>query len=45
MQALLQLRQADFQYDPDSLLLDMPHLEKELEVVVKELSGRRTAAG
>jgi HD-GYP domain-containing protein (c-di-GMP phosphodiesterase class II)/DNA-binding NarL/FixJ family response regulator len=43
MQALLNLRQADFQYDPDSLLLDMPHLEKELEAVVKELSGRRAA--
>jgi response regulator RpfG family c-di-GMP phosphodiesterase len=44
MQALLNLRQADFQYDPDSLLLDMPHLEKELELVVKELGARRTAS-
>jgi hypothetical protein len=43
MAALLNLRQADFQYDPDSLLLEMPHLEKELETVVKELSVRRTA--
>jgi len=43
MTALLNLRQADFQYDPDSLLLDMPHLDKELEAVVKDLGGRRTA--
>ncbi len=44
MQALLNLRQADFQYDPDSLLLDMPHLDKELETVVKDLSTRRAAS-
>ncbi|HEX8702501.1 MAG TPA: HD domain-containing phosphohydrolase [Myxococcaceae bacterium] len=44
MQALLNLRQADFQYDPDSLLLDMPHLDKELEAVVKDLGARRAAS-
>jgi HD-GYP domain-containing protein (c-di-GMP phosphodiesterase class II) len=45
MAALLNLRQADFQYDPDSLLLDMPHLDKELEAVVKDLGARRPASG
>ena len=44
MAALLNLRQADFQYDPDSLLLDMPHLDKELEAVVKDLGSRRSAS-
>jgi response regulator RpfG family c-di-GMP phosphodiesterase len=43
MTALLNLRQADFQYDPDSLLLDLPHLDKELEAVVKDLGARRPA--
>ncbi len=44
MQALLKLRQADFQYDPDALLLDMPHLELELERVAQELGARRAAS-
>ncbi|ADO73016.1 HD domain-containing phosphohydrolase [Stigmatella aurantiaca] len=44
MQALLQIKQAEFQYDPDSLLLDIPHLDKELEGVAKELSTRRASA-
>jgi hypothetical protein len=43
MQALLKLKQADFQFDPDSLLLELPHLEKDLAVVTKELSTRKAA--
>ncbi|MDY7224978.1 HD domain-containing phosphohydrolase [Hyalangium rubrum] len=43
MQALLQMKQADFQYDPDSLLLELPHLDKDLDQVVKELGVRRSA--
>lgn len=41
LQALLQLRQADFQYDPDSLLLDVPQLDKELEGLARDLSAPR----
>ena len=41
LQTLLQLRQADFQYDPDSLLLDVPQLDKDLEVLAKELAAPR----
>ncbi len=41
LQALLQLRQADFQYDPDSLLLDVPQLNKDLEALAKELAAPR----
>jgi len=44
LQALLQLRQADFQYDPDSLLLDVPQLDKDLEVLAKELAAPRRPA-
>jgi HD-GYP domain-containing protein (c-di-GMP phosphodiesterase class II) len=44
MHALLQIKQAEFQYDPDALLLDMPHLDKELEGVAKELLTRRATA-
>ncbi len=43
MQALLQMKQADFQYDPDSLLGEMPHLDKDLATLTKELTARRTA--
>lgn len=41
LQALLQLRQADFQYDPDSLLLDVPQLDKDLEGLAQALSAPR----
>ena len=44
MQALLKLKQADFQFDPDSLLLEMPHLDKDLAVVTKELTTRKAAS-
>ncbi|MFL5346766.1 MAG: HD domain-containing phosphohydrolase [Hyalangium sp.] len=43
MQALLKLKQADFQFDPDSLLLEMPHLDKDLAAVTKELTTRKAA--
>jgi CheY-like chemotaxis protein len=43
MQALLKLKQADFQFDPDSLLLELPHLDKDLAAVTKELSTRKVA--
>ncbi|WP_224370380.1 HD domain-containing phosphohydrolase [Hyalangium versicolor] len=44
MQALLKLKQADFQFDPDSLLLDQPHLDKDLATVTKELTARKAAS-
>lgn len=44
MQALLKLKQADFQFDPDSLLVEMPHLDKDLAVVTKELTTRKAAS-
>jgi hypothetical protein len=44
MQALLKLKQADFQFDPDSLLLEMPHLDKDLALVTKELSRKAANA-
>ncbi|MFP2933559.1 HD domain-containing phosphohydrolase [Pyxidicoccus sp. 3LG] len=31
LQALLKLKQADFQYDPDSLLLDVPQMDQDLQ--------------
>jgi HD-GYP domain-containing protein (c-di-GMP phosphodiesterase class II)/DNA-binding NarL/FixJ family response regulator len=43
MQALLKLKQADFHFDPDSLLLELPHLDKDLAAVTKELSTRKVA--
>lgn len=44
MQALLKLKQADFQFDPDALLVEMPHLEKDLGTVTKELTARKAAS-
>ncbi len=44
MQALLKLKQADFQFDPDSLLLELPHLDKDLATVTKELTARKAAS-
>ncbi|WP_164002416.1 HD domain-containing phosphohydrolase [Pyxidicoccus caerfyrddinensis] len=31
LQALLKLKQADFQYDPDALLLDVPQMDQDLQ--------------
>ena len=39
LQALLKLKQADFVYDPDALLLDLPQLDQDLEA----LAGAVTA--
>ncbi|NMO21197.1 DUF4388 domain-containing protein [Pyxidicoccus fallax] len=33
LQALLRLKQADFQYDPDALLLDVPQMDQDLQVL------------
>jgi response regulator RpfG family c-di-GMP phosphodiesterase len=38
LQALLKLKQADFVYDPDALLLDMPQLDQDLEALANALS-------
>ncbi|GHG73089.1 HD domain-containing phosphohydrolase [Comamonas sp. JC664] len=40
LQALLKLKQADFQYDPDALLLDVPQMDQDLAA----LAGGLTAA-
>ncbi|MBJ6766110.1 DUF4388 domain-containing protein [Myxococcaceae bacterium JPH2] len=39
LQALLRMKQADFQYDPDALLLEMPHLDQDLEALAGALSA------
>ncbi len=41
MQTLLSLQQADFRYDPDSLLLDVPQMTKSLEQLAQQLATRR----
>lgn len=33
LQALLKLKQADFQYDPDALLLDVPQMDQDLQTL------------
>jgi response regulator RpfG family c-di-GMP phosphodiesterase len=33
LQALLKLKQADFQYDPDALLLDVPQMDQDLQAL------------
>ncbi|NTX35622.1 DUF4388 domain-containing protein [Myxococcus sp. CA033] len=40
LQALLKLKQADFQYDPDALLLDVPQMDQDLQA----LAGGVTSA-
>jgi DNA-binding NarL/FixJ family response regulator len=46
IQSLLAIRQADFRYDPDSLLLDVPQLNKDLEVLAQQMTARKeTQAG
>lgn len=41
MQTLLGFQQAEFRYDPDSLLLDTPQMEKDLEVIAQQVAMRR----
>ena len=41
MQTLLGFQQADFRYDPDSLLLDSPQMDKDLEVLAQQVAMRR----
>ncbi|MCE9667033.1 DUF4388 domain-containing protein [Myxococcus stipitatus] len=39
LQALLKLKQADFQYDPDALLLDVPQMDQDLQVLAGAISA------
>lgn len=41
LQSMLGLKQADFQYDADELLLDVPQMDRDLEVLVRQLAGRK----
>jgi hypothetical protein len=41
MQTLLGFPQADFRYDPDALLLDMPQMSKDLEQLAQQVAARR----
>ncbi|HEX8433563.1 HD domain-containing phosphohydrolase [Archangium sp.] len=41
MRTLLSLQQADFRYDPDSLLLDVPQMARSLEQLSQQLAARR----
>jgi hypothetical protein len=41
MQTLLGFQQAEFRYDPDSLLLDTPQMDKDLEVIAQQVAMRR----
>lgn len=41
LQTLLGFQQADFRYDPDSLLLDVPQMSKDLEAVAQLAAVRR----
>ena len=43
LQTLLGFTQADFRYDPDSLLLDVPQLDKELEALAQQIVPRRAS--
>lgn len=43
LQTLLGFTQADFRYDPDSLLLDVPQLDQELESLAQRFVPRRTS--
>lgn len=38
LQALLRLKQADFQYDPDALLLDVPQMDQDLQALAGGVS-------
>jgi response regulator RpfG family c-di-GMP phosphodiesterase len=39
LQALLKLKQADFQYDPDALLLDVPQMDQDLQALAGAVSA------
>lgn len=39
LQALLKLKQADFQYDPDALLLDVPQMDQDLQALAGGLNA------
>ncbi|MCY0996249.1 DUF4388 domain-containing protein [Myxococcus sp. MISCRS1] len=39
LQALLKLKQADFQYDPDALLLDVPQMDQDLQALAGGVSA------
>ncbi|QSQ27614.1 DUF4388 domain-containing protein [Pyxidicoccus parkwayensis] len=39
LQALLKLKQADFQYDPDALLLDVPQMDQDLQDLLSLVSA------
>jgi HD-GYP domain-containing protein (c-di-GMP phosphodiesterase class II) len=41
IQTLLGFPQADFRYDPDALLLDMPQMSKDLEQLAQQVAARR----
>ncbi|MBI3184205.1 MAG: DUF4388 domain-containing protein [Myxococcales bacterium] len=36
VQSMLDLEQAEFTYDPEAILLDIPHMDKDLEAVVRQ---------
>lgn len=42
LQMLLGFKQADFRYDPDALLLDVPQMTKDLEAVSQQTVSNRT---
>ena len=42
LQTLLAFRQAEFRFDPDSLLLDVPQMTKDLEEVAQQAHAHRT---
>jgi HD-GYP domain-containing protein (c-di-GMP phosphodiesterase class II) len=39
IQPLLSLPQADFSFDPEAMLTDMPNVEKDFDVVARQLAG------
>jgi response regulator RpfG family c-di-GMP phosphodiesterase len=41
--ALLALPRADFQFDPEALLTDMPNTDRDLELIARKLPGTRAA--
>ena len=43
LQAMCKLPQAEFQYDPEALLMDMPNADQDLEVLARHLSKPQAA--
>ncbi|MCP3161452.1 HD domain-containing phosphohydrolase [Myxococcus qinghaiensis] len=39
LQALLKMKQADFQYDPDALLLDVPQMDQDLQALASGITA------